>query len=150
MMLWLFDTHATKVYAQARKNNPYWNDYDEISIQMELTNGMTATLNHSLNCVSGAWDTHITGTENSMYITNDDFGRPVELEDEDENTLKIAYQGSTVTKLVSSMQLSSGDDSYNEEQVNITCDGLNRATSVIINGTEESISYPNEPGGKQA
>ena len=71
MMLWLFDTHATKVYAQAQKNNPYWNDYDEISIQMELANGMTATLNHSLNCVSGAWDTHITGTENSMYITSE-------------------------------------------------------------------------------
>ncbi len=26
MMLWLFDTHVSKVYAQARKNNPYWND----------------------------------------------------------------------------------------------------------------------------
>ena len=71
MMLWLFDTHARKVYAQARKNNPYWNDYDEISIQMELANGMIATLNHSLNCVRGAWDTFITGTKDSMYITND-------------------------------------------------------------------------------
>jgi predicted dehydrogenase len=71
MMLWLFDTHARKVFAQAQKNNPYWNDYDEISIQMELANGVIATLNHSLNCVVGAWDTFITGTENSMYITND-------------------------------------------------------------------------------
>ena len=71
MMLWLFDTHASKVYAQARKNNPYWNDYDEVSIQMELANGMIATLNHSLNSVSGAWDTFIMGTEASMYITND-------------------------------------------------------------------------------
>lgn len=71
MMLWLFDTYATKVYAQARKNNPYWNDYDEVSIQMELANGMMGTLNHSLNCVSGAWDTFITGTEASMYITNE-------------------------------------------------------------------------------
>jgi len=70
MMLWLFDTHAQRVYAQARKNNPYWNDYDEISIQMELANGMIATLNHSLNCVTGAWDTFITGTEASMYINN--------------------------------------------------------------------------------
>jgi len=70
MMLWLFDTHAQRVYAQARKNNPYWNDYDEISIQMELANGMMGTLNHSLNCVAGAWDTFITGTEASMYINN--------------------------------------------------------------------------------
>ena len=46
MMLWLFDTHAKKVFSQARKNNPYWNDYDEISIQMELANGVIATLNN--------------------------------------------------------------------------------------------------------
>jgi len=71
MMLWLFDTHASKVYAQARKNNPYWNDYDEVSIQMELANSMIATLNHSLNSVSGAWDTFIMGTEASMYITGE-------------------------------------------------------------------------------
>lgn len=70
MMLWLFDTHAKRVYAQARKSNPYWDDYDEISIQMELANGMMATLNHSLNCAAGAWDTLIMGTGGSMYITN--------------------------------------------------------------------------------
>lgn len=71
MMLWLFDTHAKKVFAQGRKTNPYWNDYDEVSIQMELANGMIATLNHSLNCVNGAWDMYITGTKASMYITNE-------------------------------------------------------------------------------
>jgi len=71
MMLWLLDARATKVYAQGRKNNPYWNDYDEVSIQMELDNGMIATLNHSSNSVSGAWDTYIMGTEASMYITNE-------------------------------------------------------------------------------
>ncbi len=70
MMLWLFDTHAKRVFAQGRKNNPYWNDYDELSIQMELANGMIATLNHSLNCNAGAWDTLIMGTEASMYITS--------------------------------------------------------------------------------
>ena len=71
MILWLFDTHAKSVFAQARKNNPYWNDYDEISIQMELANGAIATMNHSLNCDVGAWDTFITGTEASMYVTSD-------------------------------------------------------------------------------
>ena len=70
-MLWLFDTHATKVYAQARMNNPYWNDYDELSIQMELANGMMGTLTHSLNSASGAWDTYIMGSEASMYLTNE-------------------------------------------------------------------------------
>lgn len=71
MMLWLFDTHAMRVYTQGRKNNPYWNDYDEISLQMELANGMMATLNHSLNSASGAWDTYIIGTAGSMYVANE-------------------------------------------------------------------------------
>ena len=71
MMLWLFDTHATQVYAQGRMVNPYWNDYDELSLQMELANGMIATLNHSLNSASGAWDTTITGTAGSMYVANE-------------------------------------------------------------------------------
>jgi predicted dehydrogenase len=71
MILWLFDTHATKVYAQARMNNPYWNDYDELTIQMELDNGAMATMNHSLNSVAGAWDTYIMGSEGAMYLTNE-------------------------------------------------------------------------------
>lgn len=71
MMLWLFNTHASKVYAQGRKNNPYWNDYDEVSIQMEFANGVIATLNHSTNSVLGEWDTYIMGTEASMYIKNE-------------------------------------------------------------------------------
>ena len=71
MMLWLFDTHARRVYAQARKNNPYWNDYDEVSIQMELANGMIATLNHSLNSVVGVSDTFIMGTAASMHLTSE-------------------------------------------------------------------------------
>ncbi len=45
--------------------------YDEVSIQTELANGMIATLNHSLNSVSGAWDTFIMGTEASVYITSE-------------------------------------------------------------------------------
>ena len=71
MLLWLFDTHARRVYAQARRNNPYWNDDDEVSLQMELANGMIATLNHSLNSASEVWDTCITGTQGSMYVANE-------------------------------------------------------------------------------
>jgi UDP-N-acetylglucosamine 3-dehydrogenase len=71
MMLWLFDTHAIQVYAQAGVSNPYWNDYDELSLQMVLGNGMIATLNHSLNSAPGAWDTYIVGTQACMYVTNE-------------------------------------------------------------------------------
>ena len=70
-MLWLFDTHATRVYAQAATNNPHWNDYDEVTVQMALANGTIATLNHSINATPGAWDTVITGTDASMYVTNE-------------------------------------------------------------------------------
>jgi predicted dehydrogenase len=71
MLLWLLDTHATRVYAQARTNNPYWNDVDEVSIQMELANGAIASLNHSLNSAHGAWDTVLTGTQGSMLVENE-------------------------------------------------------------------------------
>jgi UDP-N-acetylglucosamine 3-dehydrogenase len=71
MILWLFDTHAVRVYAQARTTNPYWNDVDEIALQMELANGAIATLNHSLNCAQPAWDTVITGTAGSMVVANE-------------------------------------------------------------------------------
>lgn len=71
MLLWLFDTHAVRVYAQARTNNPYWCDHDEIALQMELGNGAIATLNHSLNSAFSAWDTYITGTTGSIYVANE-------------------------------------------------------------------------------
>jgi predicted dehydrogenase len=71
MLLWLLDTHATRVYAQARRTNPYWNDHDEVSMQMELANGAIATLNHSLNSAFGAWDTVLTGTAGSMLLENE-------------------------------------------------------------------------------
>jgi predicted dehydrogenase len=71
MVLWLLDTHAVRVYAQGRANNPYWNDVDELSLQMELANGAMASLNHSLNSSSGAWDTYITGTAGSMVVANE-------------------------------------------------------------------------------
>jgi len=71
MLLWLLDTHARRVYAQARRTNPYWNDVDEVSLQMELANGAIATLNHSLNSAHGAWDTVLTGTEGSMLLENE-------------------------------------------------------------------------------
>jgi predicted dehydrogenase len=71
MILWLLDTHATRVYAQGRAVNPYWHDVDELSLQMELASGAIASLNHSLNASTGAWDTTITGTAGSMYVANE-------------------------------------------------------------------------------
>ncbi len=71
MILWLLDTHATRVYAQGRVTNPYWNDVDELSLQMELAVGAMASLNHSLNSDSSAWDTTIIGTTGSMYVANE-------------------------------------------------------------------------------
>jgi predicted dehydrogenase len=71
MILWLLDTHAAHVYAQGQAVNPYWNDIDELSLQMELATGAMASLNHSLNTSPGAWDTTIIGTEGSMFVANE-------------------------------------------------------------------------------
>lgn len=67
-ILWLNDTTAREVYAQARRVNPAWNDYDEIAIQMSLADGSMATMSHSLNAHVSWWDEIVIGTEGSLYI----------------------------------------------------------------------------------
>jgi len=70
MILWLLDTQAEQVYAQGAKVNPYWQDYDEVAIQMRLASGPMATLNLSINCHAAAWDTIIVGDGGSMQVTH--------------------------------------------------------------------------------
>jgi len=68
MILWLNDGEAETVYAQARVNNEYWNDYDEITVQMSLVDGPIATYQHSLNTPFGAWECMVIGTEDAMLV----------------------------------------------------------------------------------
>ena len=68
MILWLNDGEAETVYAQARVNNDYWNDYDEITVQMSLVDGPIATYQHSLNTPFGAWECMVIGTEDAMLV----------------------------------------------------------------------------------
>lgn len=68
MILWLNDGEAGDVYAQARVNNEYWNDYDEITVQMSLVDGPMATYQHSLNTPFGAWECMVIGTEGAMLV----------------------------------------------------------------------------------
>ncbi len=68
MILWLNDAEATQVFAQARVNSEYWNDYDELTVQAALSNGAMATYQHSLNCPWGAWECAIMGTEGAMMV----------------------------------------------------------------------------------
>ena len=67
-ILWLNDTTAREVYAQARVVNPAWNDYDEVAIQMTLADGSMATMTHSLNAHVSWWDEIIIGTKGSLYM----------------------------------------------------------------------------------
>jgi len=67
-ILWLLDAPATRVFAQGRRNNPHWQDYDEITIQMSLEGGAIATQQHSINCPFSAWDCIVVGTENALRI----------------------------------------------------------------------------------
>ena len=68
MILWLSDSEATRVYAQARRNNPWWNDYDEITVDAGLSNGAMSTYHHSTNSPFGAWDCLLIGTEGAMVV----------------------------------------------------------------------------------
>lgn len=68
MILWLNDAEAQTVFAQARVNNEYWNDYDEVTVQMSLVDGPIATYQHSLNTPFGAWECMVIGTEDAMMI----------------------------------------------------------------------------------
>ncbi len=67
-ILWLLDSPASTVYAAANKNNPHWQDYDEITLVMRLANDAIATQQHTINCPFGAWDCIVIGTENAMRI----------------------------------------------------------------------------------
>jgi len=71
MLLWLTDAFATQVYAQGEKVNPIWQDYDEVSMQMRLSNGCMASLIHSLNCKMGVWDCLIMGEEETLLINGE-------------------------------------------------------------------------------
>ena len=68
LVLWVLDATPIQVFAQAVKNNPYWNDHDEVFIQMNLDNGAIASVLHSLNCQQNAWDLFAIGTEQSILV----------------------------------------------------------------------------------
>lgn len=71
LMLWLTRSEAVSVFAMGRKINPHWNDYDDITIQAELSNGAMALETHSVNSRASAWDCVVMGTEDSLYLSGD-------------------------------------------------------------------------------
>ncbi len=71
LILWLTRSEANSVFAAGRKINPHWNDYDDINIQIELSNGAMALQSHSINSRTSAWDCTVIGTEDSLYIAGD-------------------------------------------------------------------------------
>jgi len=71
LILWMTDAEATNVFALGRQINPSWDDVDEITIQMELSNGAMALQTHCLNCYANAWDLTVNGTEDSLYVNGE-------------------------------------------------------------------------------
>ena len=71
MMLWLTDSHATRVYAEGEKVNPLWQDYDEVSLQMRLSNGCMASLELALNCKVDARDCVVIGDEGTILVSGE-------------------------------------------------------------------------------
>jgi predicted dehydrogenase len=71
MILWLTDAEPEQVYANARKNNEWWHDYDELGIELGLSNGAMASYHHSTNCPFGAWDCILVGSEGAMLVESE-------------------------------------------------------------------------------
>jgi len=71
LILWMTDSEATNVFAMGRQINPFWDDVDEITIQMELSNGAMALQSHCRNCYAHAWDLAVNGTDDSLYINGE-------------------------------------------------------------------------------
>lgn len=71
LILWLTRTSPVRVFAMGQKINPFWRDYDDITIQIELSNGGMATQSHSVNSRASAWDIALMGTKDAMYINGD-------------------------------------------------------------------------------
>ncbi|MFW5867209.1 MAG: Gfo/Idh/MocA family protein [Armatimonadota bacterium] len=72
MILWLTDGVPGDVYAQARVNNEYWNDYDELTVQISLIDGPMSTYQHSINTPFGAWECMVIGTEGAMMVRTEE------------------------------------------------------------------------------
>lgn len=70
-ILWLTDTQATRVYAEGRKVNPVWRDYDDVSVQMRLSDGSVAALHLSCNSKQRAWDCVVMGDEGTLCVDGD-------------------------------------------------------------------------------
>jgi len=69
LVLWVLDANPVHVFAYGVKNNPYWNDYDEVSIMMKMDNGAIASILHSLNYQQEyTWDLTVIGTEGSILV----------------------------------------------------------------------------------
>ncbi len=71
LILWLTRSEAVRVFAMGRRINPHWNDYDDITIQAELSNGAMALQTHSVNSRASAWDCVVMGSEDSLYINGE-------------------------------------------------------------------------------
>jgi len=71
LILWMTDSEATNVFAMGRQINPSWDDVDEVTIQMELSNGAMALQTHCLNCYASAWDLVVNGTDDSLYVNGE-------------------------------------------------------------------------------
>ena len=80
LVLWVLDADPVQVFAYGVKNNPYWNDYDEVSIMMKLDNGAVASVLHSLNYRQQyTWDLTVIGTKGSILVKE---GKTVQIGDE--------------------------------------------------------------------
>lgn len=139
MMLWLAGVHAERVYAVGQKNNPHWQDYDEVSALITLAGGIVGNVTQTLNSHAGAWDQLVIGTEGSLYVTSSALtvnGKEVEVERDTQGGMDVQLQEFVDAVRDSREPEASGRD------VLVTMAALEAAKQSLASGTVEMVKRP--------
>ena len=68
-VLYMLDGQVARVEALATRNNPKWNDIDELAVLLALESGAICSLSQSLNCWPDGIDTVIIGTDATITLS---------------------------------------------------------------------------------
>lgn len=69
-LLYMIDQEITEIRAVTARNNPIWNDVDEISALLRFKNGAIGACSHSLNSHYSSLDTTIIGSKGSIRLSD--------------------------------------------------------------------------------
>jgi len=68
-VLYLTQSTVAEVAAVAARNNPRWDDIDELGVLLTLSDGTICSLTQSLNCTAEGIDTVVVGTAGTVVLS---------------------------------------------------------------------------------